>query len=53
MSHGTGYVYHTLVLAYGTSRLLCRRGRVLDFRSKGLGFDPRPELEDFLKVRDR
>ena len=32
---------------------LQRRGRVLDFRTKGPRFDPRPGHEFFLSVRDK
>ena len=38
----TGYRYNTLVLPCGTSRLLKRRGRVLDFCAEGRWFDPQP-----------
>ena len=54
MPHGIGYVYHTLVLACGTSRLYSDVVvRVLDFRLKGPGLDPWPGHGDFSRVRDK
>ena len=44
------YIIHHTALVH---RLLYRRGRVLDFRSKGPGFDPYTGHGDNLGVRDR
>ena len=42
-------IYNTHVLPWGTSWLLKRHGRVLDFRSKGPQFDHQPGHGDFFK----
>ena len=41
------------MLHCSTSRLLQRRGRVVDIRWKGPRFSPHPGHGDFLRVRDR
>ena len=45
------YIIQLYCLAVQTD-FLKRRGRVLDFRSKGPRFDPRPEHGVFLRMLD-